>query len=91
MEEKNILGLSRTDTDLNSRISDLILGRVLKKAYLEFDEKIKESIKEILTSHNKNKRAAKKYIPDIKLLFEQEAKNIEKEIKAEIEKQILKN
>jgi len=87
--------LTRAQTDLNSRIFDLILGRVLKRAYLDFDKKIKQSVKE-LTDSGKNpstrlrasKKPAKKYMPDLKILFKEEAKKIEKEIEAEIEKQL---
>ncbi len=86
MINKNIPeNLTQAQADLNSRIFDLILGRVLKRAYLNFDEKIKESIKEIITSSKE--KSAKKYMPDLKILFEEESKKIEEEIKAEIEKQ----
>jgi DNA-binding XRE family transcriptional regulator len=59
---------------LNSKIFDLILGRVLKRAWLDFDNHIKESIKN-LASPNKTK-LSKKQMPDLKKLFEEESKNI---------------
>ena len=87
--------LTQAQTDSNSRIFDLILGRVLKRAYLDFDEKIKQNVKE-LTGSGKNpstrlrasKKLAKKYMLDLKTLFKEEAKKIEAEIKTEIQKQI---
>lgn len=90
MTNKNIPeNLTQAQTDLNSRIFDLILGRVLKRAYLDFDKKIKENIKEIIASGDgKDKKLSKKNMPDLKNLFKEEAKNIEEEIKAEIEKQL---
>jgi hypothetical protein len=87
MTSKNVPeNLTQTQIDLNSRIFDLILGRALKRVYLEFDEKTKQSVKE-LTTLSKGKKPTKKYMPDLKALFEQEAQNIEKEIKEKIEKQ----
>lgn len=70
-------------TKTSSKVFDLIFGRVLKKAYLDFDEKIKKSIKEMLAG----KKISKKQMPDLKALFDQESKTIEQEIKTEIENQ----
>ena len=78
--------------ELNLRVFDLVIGRVLKRAYLDFDEKVKEDIsKTFLLGDDKEKENfIKKNIPNFKEFFKEELKNINKEIKAEIEKQILK-
>jgi len=91
---KLLNNLSEYQKDLNSRIFDLIIGRVLKRAYLNLDEKGKESMDKIFLSEPKGypdeekRRFVKKYIPDFEKLFEDELKKLEEEIKAEIEKQV---
>ncbi len=57
MQDKNTPdNLTPEQIKLNSRIFDLILGRVLKRAYLDFDEKIKQSVKEFtISDENKSK------------------------------------
>ena len=70
--------------DLSLRIFNLIIGRVLKRVYLDFDEKIDENIKEILND-GKNAKLAKNYMLDFKKVFDEEAIKIGKEIKDEIE------
>jgi len=77
------------ESDLDSRIFDLVIGRILKKIYLGLDGKEKEgAVKTFLFNDNKKREAfVKKYIPNFKKLFEEETKKIEEEIEAEIEKQ----
>ena len=76
--------------DLNSRIFDLILGRVFKNAYLNLDNNCKVNMEKIFLSEDEGQKRKfiKKYIPNFKKTFETEAKNIEKEIEKEIEKQL---
>jgi dsRNA-specific ribonuclease len=91
MEQDNFLeNLSAQQIDLGARVFDLVVGRVLIKTYEKLDEKDRESIKKAFLSEDdkEKERAAKQYIPDFKKLFKEEAKKIEEEIKAEIEKQI---
>ncbi len=82
--------LSAEETDLNLRIFNLVIGRVLKRAYLNMNETDKEKIEKVFLSGSDKEKEQfiKKYIPNFKKLFETEAKKVEKEIKAEIEKQV---
>jgi len=84
--KKDFKKISEEEADLSLRIFNLIIGRVLKRIYLDFDEKVDESIKEIL-NNRKNVGLAKKYMPDFKKIFDEEAVKIEKEIKDEIKSQ----
>ena len=79
--------LSEEQKNLSSRIFDLINGRVLKRAYSDFDEKVKENMAQIFSSVDDKKKEEfiKKNIPNFKKLFKEEAEKIEEEIRAEIE------
>lgn len=91
MAKGNLLkNLSVEQTDLGVRVFDLVIGRVLKRVYANFDEKGKADIEKVfLSDEDKEKeKFIKKYIPDFKKIFKEEAKKIEEEIKSEIEKQI---
>lgn len=76
--------------DSNSRVFDLILGRVFKIVYLGLNEKDKKVMEKVFLSGDEKEKDkfVKKYIPDFKTIFSKEAKNIEKEIELEIEKQL---
>ena len=86
---KFLENLSAMDTDLNSRIFDLIIGRVFKRIYLTLDKKGREKMERVFLSGDNKKKGEiiKKYMPNFKILFKEEAKKIKDEIKAEIEKQ----
>lgn len=86
--------LSEYQKSLGLRIFDLVLGRVLKRAYSEFDEKTKEDIEKVFSEEHderpdeEKEKFIKKNIPDFEKLFKEESQKIEQELKAEIEKQI---
>ena len=88
---KFLKNLSAEQTNLNLRIFDLVIGRVLKRVYLSLDGKGRENMEKIFLSgpegypEKEKEKFIKKYIPNFKKLFEEEAKKIEEEIKAEIE------
>lgn len=74
--------------DLNSRIFNLIIGRVFKKTYLTLNDEEKENMeKTFLSGDNDKKEEIIKDVPNFKILFREEAQKIGEEIKAEIEKQ----
>ena len=91
---KILQDLSVEQEELSSRIFDLVVGRVLKRAYVNFDAQTKEEIGKIFSSNSvessseEKENFIKKHIPNFEKLFEEEAKIIEEEIKAETEKQI---
>lgn len=82
--------LSDYQKDLSRRIFNLVIGRVMKIAYVGFDEKTKKDMDAIFLSGSdeEKEKFIKKHIPNFKKLFEEETKKIEEEIKSEIEKQI---
>jgi len=82
--------LTQEQADLNLRVLNLIINRVLKKIYINLDEDKKNNMKEILSSDDKNRKEyfIKNSIPNFNKIFEDEAKRIEEEIKEEIEKLI---
>jgi hypothetical protein len=82
--------LSASQTNLNSRIFDLVIGRVLKKAYLSFDESGKKNIEKVFLSDNNEEKEKfiKEHIPNFAELFNEATKEIEEEMKLEIEKQV---
>ena len=87
--QKTVTNLSPEQENLNSRIFNLIIGRVFKKVYLDFNENQREDIKKILLLGNnkETEKFIKKNIPSFKKVFEEESKKIEQEFKEEIEKQ----
>ncbi|MFA6190500.1 MAG: hypothetical protein WC711_03300 [Candidatus Staskawiczbacteria bacterium] len=72
---------------LGLRIFDLILGRIFKKVYARLDEAGKDYMgKVFLVGDDKQKNEfVEKFISDFQKLFEEEAKNIEADIKEKIE------
>lgn len=82
--------LSAEQINLSSRIFDLVIGRVLKRAYLNLNEAERKDMESVFLSDNdkEKEKFIKKYIPNFKKLFEEAAKKIEEEIKVEVEKQI---
>jgi len=94
MPNSNFLkDLSEEQNNLGLRIFDLIFARVLKSAYFDLNQSEKKDMENIFLSENDKEKEIfiKKYIPNFKTLFNKEAKEIEIEIKNEIEKQILEN
>ncbi len=75
---------------LGLRVFDLVLDRVLRRVYLEFNEAEKSEMEKAFSSDSDKEREKfiKKYVPNFKELFEEEAKKIEAELKVEIEKQV---
>ena len=90
LPDKKLIELAASQTDTDLRLSDLIIGRIFKKAYSNFDETAKKELEETFLSENiiKKEEFIKKYIPNFEELFAEELKKIEEEIKEEIEKQI---
>ncbi len=87
--KKFLENLTEEQKDLSSRIFDLAIGRVLKKAYLGLAENDKKTMEAVfLADNNKEKEEfIKKYIPDFKKIFKEETKEVEKEIIQEALKQ----
>lgn len=75
--------------EMASRIFELVIGRVFKQVYLRLDENGRKNAEVVFTSgDDKGKdEFIEKYIPDFKKIFEEESKNIEKELRLEVEKQ----
>ena len=72
------------------RLFNLVINRVLKKVYFSLDESSRADLEKNITSGDEaaKEEAVKKYIPNFKELFEEQAKKIEEEIKSEIEREI---
>jgi hypothetical protein len=91
MESDNFLkDLSESQKELSERIFNLVVGRVLRRAYLDLDEKMQPEMARIFFGADESAKEefVKKYIPDFKKIFKEEAKNIEQELKSEIENKI---
>ena len=91
MESDNFLeNLTLEQTELSSRIFSLIIGRVLKRAYLGFNEQIKKEMDEVFMTGTEEEKTdfMEKKIPDFKNIFDEEAKKIEEALKLEIEKEL---
>jgi len=89
MTKNNVLkNLTPEEADLNEKIFDLILGRVFKKAYLDLDQDERTNMEKVFDSDDEKEKEEfiKKYVLNFKDIFKIEAKNIEEEIKTEIEK-----
>lgn len=88
--KKNFDELPESQKNLSLRIFDLITGRVLKRAYLNLDEKTRDDMDRIFASENDEEKEdfIKKNIPGFNNIFEEESKKIEAEIKTEIEKEV---
>ena len=74
---------------LDSRIFDLVIGRMLKRVYMGLTEEEKESMGNIFASGDDKSKEdfIKKYIPKFEKVFKAEADKVGEEIKAEIVKQ----
>jgi len=83
MDEDILKNIFEEHQNLIERIFYLILGRVLKNAYEKADDKEKPKIEKIIASGtNKEKNDfVKKYLPNFKEVFLEEAQKIEEEIK----------
>lgn len=81
--------MSGAEADLNLRVFNLVIGRVLKSAYLNLEEKDKKDMEQVFLSDDDKQKEQfiKKHMPNFKKLFEKEAKKIEGEIKSEIKNQ----
>ena len=84
--KKELENMPADKKDLSLRVFNLIIGRVLKRVYLDFDEMVEEGVKDIL-GDAKSDKMDKISMPDFKKIFNEEAEKIEKEIKDEIENQ----
>jgi hypothetical protein len=89
MDKKFLDNLTDEQKKLGFRIFDLILDRVLERAYSGFDKKVQEEMQKVFSSgDNKAKEDfIKKNIPNMKDIFEEEAKKAENDIKIQLEKQ----
>jgi len=78
--------LSASQMDLSSRTLDILVARILRKVYLDMDQKSREEMDRIFAGTNDKDKEnfLKKYIPNSEKLFEEEAKKLEKELKTEI-------
>ena len=74
--------LSGERSKLNSRIFDLIIGRVLKRVYSGLNEDGKKNMERVFLSDSDKEKGEfiKKYITDFKKIFNEEAEKIDKEI-----------
>jgi len=90
VNNKFLKNLSPNQKELSSRIFNLVLNRVLRKAYTSFDKETKEEMEEVfnLEDNTKKDKFIKENISDYKKLIEEEMKKIEDDIKAEIERRI---
>lgn len=81
--------LSEYQLGLNSKIFDLLIGRVLKRIFLNLDEAGKSDMEAVFLSDDdaKKEEFMGRHASDFKKFFEEEAKKIEEEIKLNIEKQ----
>ena len=88
MTDDFLENMSEEQKALASRVFNLVVNRVVKRAYSTFDEKNKEAIDEIFaTGDDKEKeKFIKKNIPDLGGLFAEEHKKIEDELRADVEK-----
>lgn len=84
---ENILSDPKNTTTV---IFNLVVGRVLKRVYLDLDKQGKEKMEKTFLSDDENKKEefVKKYIPNFKDIFKEEAKKIQEEFRIEIEKQV---
>ena len=80
--------LSPYQKNLSLKIFDLVIGRLLKRVYSNFDEKDKKNMEKVFLSDGdkEKQKFIKKYMPNFEKLFAEEAKKIEEEIKMEIGK-----
>ena len=89
-DDKFLDRLSEAQKAMSSRIFDLVIGEVLKRAYAGFNEETKQAMDVIFLSDDDKKKEEfiKKNIPDFKGIFQEEVEKIEQQIKLEIEKRI---
>jgi len=90
VSNKTLESLVADNDKLDSRIFDLVMGRVLKRVYLSIDEKDRWVMENTFVSEDEESKMKfiEKYMPNFKEVFKEEAKKIEEEIKLEIEKQV---
>ena len=72
--------------NLSARMFDLVIGRVLKKTYINLDTKGKENMEKVFLSDNDKAKEdfIKKNIPNFKKVFEEETDKVTEEIEVEI-------
>jgi len=82
--------ITEEQASLGKRVFNLIMGRVLEKVYLGLDEPGREDMQRIFSSTDDDAKGEflRVHSPNLKKLLGQEAKNVEEEITAEIEKQV---
>jgi hypothetical protein len=86
----NLEELSEEQKNLSARVFDLVIGRVLKNAYLDFSEEVKKEMDKVFNFGNGKEKEdfVKKYIPNFEKIFKEEAKKFEEEIKLDIASQV---
>ena len=82
--------LNPEEEKINSKIFDLVVGRVLKNVYLSLDSDKRKIMEDIFLSGTDEDREKfiKENVPNFEELFEKESKIIEKELELEIEKEV---
>jgi len=90
MKDDISYNLTPEQNALSARILNLVLGRVLKRVYSNLDSERRKEMKKVFESGNDAEKVkfAKKHMSNFKLLFEEEGKSVEKELKDEIMNQI---
>lgn len=90
MAENSTVIQTPYQNDLQSRIFDLVIGRVFKDIYLNLDLGDREDMEKIFLSEDSKgkEKFLRKHKLNFKKIFDEETKKIEEEIKAEIEKQV---
>ena len=76
--------------ELDSRIFNLVIGRIVRRLYLALNETGKQNMEKIFLSAGdaEKEKFIKKNMPDFEKVFKEETKKLEKEIKGEIEKSL---
>ena len=82
--------LNPEEEKINSKIFDLVVGRVLKNVYLSLDSDKRKIMEDIFLSGTDEDREKfiKENVPNFEELFEKESKIIEKELELEVEKEV---
>jgi hypothetical protein len=80
--DDNTNNLTPEQFDLNERIFNLVLNKVLQKVYKGLDEKGKKEMDGATASDDKNEKDKfiKKYVPDFQNIFKEELIKVSEEI-----------
>ncbi|MCX6720864.1 MAG: DUF5663 domain-containing protein [Candidatus Staskawiczbacteria bacterium] len=90
VSKKDLESLISNHNKLDSRIFDLVIGRILKKVYLAIPENDRWTMENTFNSDNDESKIkfVTEHLPNFEQVFKEEAKKVEEEIKLEIEKQV---